>query len=520
MAVQSFARLIAFKASRGQCYATLAQNFPAAEVPTKNDQTVVEIRTRANKLLSSTGINFRMPNVPPTRTPEFLDALRCYRGYFDVDGIFVAQDNFYLQPHELVGIPGNGIHDADQAAAQMANVHRLETAILTALAGLKIDFSDCVSRDDIMRKLLFVVAGRNQFAGIQVEVRHGLLQRMEARFIHGSEAENTMQLLKTRVDHHIALRNQSASVFDLVLDDVLSELALHLEPTSAQNLMLVAKRFAENDELRERRPHWHLREVVKTFPHQQTISRDRADLAAGVDKPVMRNFVLGDRPVRLYIDYACLSRREVPLRKKERADGLSNRERDLDDDEYETPPEIAGRAPPIDDVQDDPNTQWGAEALRTKKRKKAEWRLLEGPYEKVHKEHFFQRLDFPPALVTMTPSLVFADTKQPVPCKVHTGGLRLSPAMLRREGTFSQGYMPDATLLPASCKVTVPLMHSSRNHSGRLFCIKIAIENTQGCTTTLYSKPFEVVSKLSVVTNARKRKLAAPPPDRKKKKAN
>ena len=201
----------------------------------------------------------------------------------------------------------------------------------------------------------------------------------------------------------------------------------------------------------------------------------------------------------------------MPLRKKDRVDGLSNRERDLDDDEFETPPEIATRVAPVEEMHRsiDPSSDWAAELMRAAVRKRAEWRMLEGPYEKVNREQFFQRLEFPDIQVTMCPRLVFSNTLEPVPCTTYKHGLNLSCALRKNDGQFHQGKMSGADLIPASCKVHVPLIHSSVAHAGRLFKIRIELKSIDGRCSYLYSKPFEVVSKLTVVNNARKRKASA-----------
>jgi len=236
-------------------------------------------------------------------------------------------------------------------------------------------------------------------------------------------------------------------------DDTLASLALHLQPEAARNLLQTCKRFKSVRELNERRPHFRIREVVACFPHYIAVSRDRLDVQKGIDRPVMRNFVVSDKPIRIYIDYVSLERRTVPLKKKERTDGLSNRERDLDDDVYETPPEVVERQlPPMASSQHGRPFATQEEARRIARRREAEWKLLSGPHERVHADHFSRRINFPADGIVLRVHLVFSDTHEPVPCDIYPTALVPSAKLRANNGVFFEEKNGTHTL-PASCKV-------------------------------------------------------------------
>ena len=526
-ALRSFSQILARQASLGRCYVKLPESFDLRGVPENSFPNSNAWTIHLRRLLGQTNAVFRLdrPGVKvyprglqkqviagpeanhPDRTDEYEYALNSYVGYMDNENTFVPESTYaHAGPHPY-GVPGNGWEDAEVTVAQIVNSEMLDSSIFTCLKTYSVHFDHSFNVDDICHHISEFVSGgvHNRNVAISRDARNGLFQRIETRYIHLNEAHSAFARLKARVELLIRQRAEMNEHFlEECSDDTLASLALHLHPSAAGRLLQTCKRFASVKELTERKPHFRFREVVGSFPHRQTVSRDRADVKNGIDKPVIRNFVLADKPIRIYIDYACLERRTIPLKKKERKDGLSNQERDLEDDEYEIPPEHAERYCPGADSTLQIVPPYADIVSKATARRRAEWRLLEGPYEKVHMDHFFRRMDFPVAGITMRCYLVFADTLGRVPCDIYEGALVPSAKLRLSGGTFSEGYMSASDLLPASCKVHVPTAHLSTSHGGRLFKLCVVISGSNNYQL-LYSAPFEVVSTQAVVDNAKKR---------------
>lgn len=342
-------------------------------------------------------------------------------------------------------------------------------------------------------------------------------QRIRSRANTLGGAWSTVRLLEARVAKHVANRvAKDKHHIEEMSDDTLSAMARHLSPSSASSLMRTSRAFAGIQTLRDRLPHIRIRHVVGAFPHGRTISRDRADLAHGLNKPVMRAFVVKRNAIRIYVDFIVNVMRPHPLKKLPRKDGLCNRDFDFEDDECEQAPERAeDRGPqPLDGYSDNPLRQASLD-----KRHREAWEAGEGPLEPVDRFSYDRRLAYTTyfrAPLTMTPSLVFADDHSAVPCAEHKGGLAISSKMRARGGTFSQPRQRDVFYTfdhthPASVKLHVP--HLSRDHCDRLFKIKVTAEGTLKNGTayhcTIFSESFESVGRREAVGNAGKRGAAA-----------
>lgn len=347
-----------------------------------------------------------------------------------------------------------------------------------------------------------------------------LWQRIEARATALNSAWSSVSLLKARVKMHIERRVAAERRhLEEMSEDALATVARQLSPTAASSLMRTCRGFRDMTLLQDRLPHLRIRHVDGAFPHGRVISRDRADLAKNVNKPVMRAFVVKRKAVRIYVDFIVNTIRAQPLKKVPRKDGMCNEEHDFSDDEYEEAPERAlPRGPPPEGqhyqlphlriLQDERN-----------RRRRAAWEAGHGPLEQLDRFAYDRRLDHglffrtPPE---MTPSLVFADDHSAVPCAVHKSALVLSNATRARGGTFSQPRRKEVPYEvtpdhPASVRFHVG--HLSQDHGNRLFKIKIVakgeLKDGAPFERSIYSESFECVGKIQAIDKATKRGVAA-----------
>lgn len=345
-------------------------------------------------------------------------------------------------------------------------------------------------------------------------------QLVEGRATLLASAWSTVTILRARVAKHVERRVAlDKHHLEGASDDVLASVARHLLPTAASSLMRTSRAFAGMQLLRQRLPHLRIRHVEGAFPHGRVISRDNADLAHGVNKPVMRAFVVKRNAVRLYVDFIVNVLRARPLKKLPRKDGLCNKDFDFDDDEYEQAPERAAARGP------QPSEMWlyspmGAHRQAAiDKRHRDAWEAGEGPPEPVDRFSYDKRLPYTSyfrAPLVMTPSLVFADDHSAVPCVEHPGGLALSAHARSKGGTFSQPRQRDVkytidTSHPASVKLHVA--HLSRDHADRLFKIRVVakgqLKDGSPYSCTIFSDAFESVGRQEAIGNAGKRGAAA-----------
>lgn len=346
-------------------------------------------------------------------------------------------------------------------------------------------------------------------------------QRIEARATALKSAWSSLSLLKARVKVHIDKRVAAdRHHLEELSEDALATVVRHLSPTAASSLMRTCRGFRDATLLHDRLPHLRIRHVDGAFPHGRVISRDRADLAKSINKPVMRAFVVKRNAVRIYVDFIVNTIRQQPLKKLPRKDGLCNEDHDFSDDEYEQAPERAGPRGPQPDLLVAPlDPVITRRQIEGSKRRRAAWEAGNGPLEKLDRFAYDQRIYYPTyfrALPVMTPSLVFADDHSAVPCTVHKSALVLSNATRARGCTFSQPRRKEVPYEvtpdhPASVRFHVG--HLSQDHGDRLFKIKVVAEATfnDGAKfeRSLYSEAFECVGKIQAIDKAAKRGVAA-----------
>lgn len=384
-----------------------------------------------------------------------------------------------------------------------------------------------MDEDDALEKLnrSLVSCGDPYTESFVNQMRTGIVARWNLL----NKAAAKCKSLVAAVREHCRQRAASGTSHILNLpDDCWEPLALHLNDTpSVAALMQTCTKCARMGCLRSRLPSPVPRTIVGCFPHMQRTSRDRADLATGVTRPVFRNFVIARKAVKLYVDFCTTELRPVPLKKIERSDGLDNRDFDFSDDEFEEPPETLSRRGPHWKPRDDlnPATDWGARVRQHEQKERAIWIAHEGPQEQPKRHTYKKRSSYEKYLVdtpNMVVSLVFADDKTPVPDSVNPGGLELSNQMRKEDGVFKQPttikhispvHVPGNG--PHDCLPSFAKFHIrnlSMAHNGRLFCLKLQTTGTfsanrggNAAQWVTFTEPFEVVSKIEVVHNARGR---------------
>lgn len=286
-------------------------------------------------------------------------------------------------------------------------------------------------------------------------------------------------------------------------------------------LMRTCKAFSGRQVLRSRLPSLRIRPVLGAFPHHLAHSIDRQVAATGRKTRVQRCFVISRQAVRLYVDFGLVQRRSTPLKKKQRSDGLCNRDHDFSDDEFEDPPDARVKRAPTRRRNPYPPLPQGAHPemldLRAKfergeTRRRAQWEDLEGPSEKLERHTFFLRqryTDYFTSSLNCSVALVYADTHEDVPCERFKGAIQPSNQLARDNLTFCQQTHKEFKELPAVAKFHIP--HLSADHDGRLFKLRITgngkVVNTKNTKAlVVFSQPFEVVSKLDVIKQAEKRR--------------
>ena len=341
-------------------------------------------------------------------------------------------------------------------------------------------------------------------------------QLIESRAAVLKSGHTTWNLLKARLDQHLCDRRVADQHFmEDVSGDVLCVVARYLDPHAACALMRTCKGCNTDRDLQDRLPHLRIRPIIGSFPHSRSSSKDRADLALNKNRAVMRDFIVARQVVRIYVDFVQPVMRSTPLAKKERTDGLDNKDHDFSDDEYEDAPESKRtRAPAVNASNLDATTEWGRRQLDHETRRHSLWNQADGPEEPPDRYSYHQRLSYTPFFtdaLAIKPSLVYADTYEEVPCDLGQGGLEYSNALVNDGGTFRQPARWSAQHMPAQAKFHIP--HLSLDHAGRLFRLRLC--GTGKLATSggdfeqvVYSEPFEVVSKVDVVKMAYKRRTA------------
>ena len=213
-ALKSFAHLLVCKARQGGCYVKLPENFDLTRVEDESHSVVAWTRLHRT-LLGRANIIFRCDTFcrtfdfhqpvsscivgfdadTPELTREFKYALQSYIGYHDIEGSFVRDTIYSCVNHTSYGIPGDGCRDAETSINQIINVESLECSVFAILKSHHVDFSEAMNPDDIAQHLLEFVHG-NSCPRAPGDVRDGVLQRIESRFIHLREAFRSFSRLK------------------------------------------------------------------------------------------------------------------------------------------------------------------------------------------------------------------------------------------------------------------------------------------------------------------------------------
>lgn len=533
--MDSFAELLVLRASQARCYLALPFTFnPDERVRIDQvDKTFIDLectksackalfrcvsRTFLASDISSANEEVFMPEThweeeDMSHTVEFFEALDAYVGYYE-DGKFIPQTEYPNRTNLTYGVYGGGIEQANAIFRSVLEADRLARDIFDTLKLFDVRFDGAENAMDISSLLIKFIGGHSPYRKAPSEVRHGMIQRIECRLIILRQAAQRMENLESRVEHHIRLRMRTKETFlwDQP-DDSIGFIAKFLTAESAERLMRSCSRFWKNTDIRVRRPHFRIREVCGTVPHDRVVTLNREQMAKGVQKPETRGFMVANRSIHLYVDYCRKELRTTPLGKLPRADGLSNLERDLDDDMFEIPPERTERKPPPPrdpDLERRDPLKFG----RTHGAVVALYNRLEGPYPRTDRYEFYRRLPFPSPFIRMRPKLVFADTHDPVKCSLYPGGLRPSQALRRDDMTCCESQMDGVDTLPAYCKVEIPSAHCTSRFNHRL--LKIAMDvllirnGFETLIITIFTEPFEVVSKPMFVDNASKRKFRPP----------
>jgi hypothetical protein len=340
-------------------------------------------------------------------------------------------------------------------------------------------------------------------------------QRVEGRVLAVKSMRSAMGQLRARVHGHLHHRRKAGNRFlEDAEDDVIAHMARYLDSAGAASLMQTGKQFAAHTVLRGRLPDLRVRNAVGAFPHHRVTSFDRTDLANGDKRARMRDFVCANKAVHLYIDFVTPELRAVPLKKKQRTDGLDNRDHDFSDDEFEDPPELrSGRGPQPAPNHHAPGSWWWAKHDRREKLKRRAWELAEGPDEPIDRHVYMERVlygKYFDAPLDMTAALVYADDHKPVPCIRSKSALDVSTQFMRDEGVFRQPFKYAGHMAPAHAKFHV--RHLTLDHDGRLFKLRVEAKGRMKADRgghevkwIKYTEPFEVVSKSVVVKQASKR---------------
>lgn len=416
-------------------------------------------------------------------------------------------------PEDAYGSPGNVLRLKVEAQSANNAVARATEELVN-----EIMISNVVTTRSNMNSFQEVLDAVGSYVSnvFNPSTQHGFRQRMEGRALAVKSVRSIVKQLRARVQAHIQKRRREDRHFlEEAEDDVLAVVAGFLTAPAAACLLQTCRQFSRAEALRNCMPHLHVREVVGTFPHHRVLSFDRSDLAQGQKHARMRDFIVASKVLHLYVDFVMPTRRAVPLKKKLRTDGLDNRDYDFSDDEFEDAPErMCIRGPPVEPNNHAEGSVWWLRRQRMEKQKRSAWELAEGPAEPVDRYRYLQRIPYCKyftAPLKMTVSLVYADDHSAVSCIRSKNALDMSNQAVRDEGVFAQPFKYAVYDAPAHAKFHV--RHLTLDHGGRLFKLRIeATGNLNGerggraVQWILFTKPFEVVSKASVVKKAPKRR--------------
>mgnify|MGYP006091574859 CR=1 FL=1 len=338
--------------------------------------------------------------------------------------------------------------------------------------------------------------------------RNTLLHLYCNRYMLLKSAYSTASLISSRVKLYHRDRSK-CELLDLdtdAFDRVLQKLP---DIATAAALASTCRFLAKHPELKDRLPQLHIRMLPGSFPHARAESRDFKTLKTGVKVPVMRNFVVSRDPVRITVDFCTREQRDEPLQRDPMTGNLVN-------------PESQANRVPVRRMN--PHVQGPMEGSAFARFERAEdtregrWNDLDGPEEAPDALVRTRRLKYkdffksgPPSLSVM---LVYAETHIPVFSDSvqgpHSSGIKPSNQMSRYNGTFSapsdtmRDFKDTSPFFPSQAKFHIPFL--SHNYGDALFKLRITGwgETLKGQQQLLrvFSEPFEVVSRLSVIKTA------------------
>ena len=505
---------------------------------------------RRFRAMNITAANQHPPNElcqegrPPVRTTQFEYACGTYRrppqadGHGDAAGdnaqqdtnfnididVFLRQMDGYALPDDAYGTTGDVLRLAHEVRQQHKTALAMTIAIINEMRdkrafgpmGIVCSEEDARSRIDTLMNTMYVDNSK-------ARIKH----RLEARWIALRCARSSWNLLTNRVSRHIQKRVERNDQFLSDMDDDIVEVVSRFMDTvsDANALMLTCKRFSQSKELMLKLPNLRIRRILGSFPHYREVSRDRATLLRGVKKQEVREFVVNRRVIHLLVDFSITQRRKVPLKKKERKDGLSNIERDLSDDEYEDPPDAREKRAPA--RRQNPHIPPTLSAVhnqdhvynrfeRSENQRRERWERLEGPGEPIDRYTVQHRIPYSAYFVdplVCSVELVYADTHEPVPSPDYKGGIVPSNTLSRDNLTFRQPRHAYFSNLPAQAKFHIQELSAA--HDNRLFKLKVTGRGRLNAAhgggekeLVVFTAPFEVNSRESVVKAGRQRRTA------------
>lgn len=443
----------------------------------------------------------------------------------------------------VYGTPGGAVHLCVEALNNYAIAQRASTVAVSRVLDLGAFGSPpCVANLDDAYAKLGRALKQDHAKGAEKrstdEPNLGLVMR--ACHFRLKQADATWEAFRLLVSTHLeGRRDRGACYIATIADDLLGQVARHLDCTSSIAFRRTCKAYSLLEDIKKQIPHLRIRSV-EGFPHFVRTSVSRADVQKGTAVAKKTDFLIRRRRACVVIDLARRVQRAVPL-----SDGA------------QCPSSLERRGPHCLPSRQREHAR--AHAYRIKHgllaagtplgplppltgscaREREAWLLHEGPQEPVSPDHSFYRTSFDAFEkgLALRLCLVYADDHTEVPCERHSNALEHVAAVVRSGGVFHPppergsasrgGWVPAAdaeaehyNVVPATAHVKCGVLSSE--HGGRLFKVRATGIGTDrsGAQVQLeaYSNPFECVSKETVVCNAGKRKSQADAASEKRRK--
>jgi hypothetical protein len=411
--------------------------------------------------------------LPPSQKPELREAMSCYIGRYEGSLFVPSKDDFVLDG-ECFGHSYNG-----DLIAQAVKWHVRQTNILTnnlfrAFKNSKTFASRWKEHAEFCKEEIKMLINGESFYSNELELEHRmeLATNIASRFAHLEALKILKRHLFSRIATHNRVRLSRGSntlLLTDVTDDSFQFVAAHLSSGTAKTLLTTCKRMQNVQAIKDAVLHFRIRESHDTFPHQM-LSHDR-------------NFVISKRSISIYVDFGRVMHGTLP-----------------NNNNNNTPT-----------YTPDPTLMSSNQRRRTNALKAAK-----GPTAALDKYNHFKTSPFPETepplkLIKLYCQLVYADDNSDVSSTTHCSGLVLSAKMRSNEGCFQEGVLSSAprdTVLPAVCKIQIPPENCSSFHNNSLFKIRVDVirGDDKKHALHLYSSPFLVVSKPSVVDTASKKR--------------